>query len=107
MAALTLRTGFLPSKYEIAHELCFVIHDVLAQFLVSGEKRGVFFTSIQFNNDADRRSLEQSGDIFEWLEETRRVDERAELLATTVLPAALSDMLHCIYEALTTSRKAK
>jgi len=100
-------TGFLPSEYEIAHELCFVIHDVLAKFLVSGEKQGAFFTSIQFKDDANRHAFEQSRDIFEWLEETRRFDERAELLATTVLPAALSDMLHCIYEALTTSRKAK
>lgn len=99
--------GFLPSEYEVAHELCFVIHDVLTQFLVSGEKHGVFFTSIQFKNDSDRSALEESGGIFEWLEETRRVDERADLLATTVLPAALSDMLHCIYEALTNSRKAK
>lgn len=102
-----LNTGFLPSEHEIAHELCFVIHDILAQLLVSGEKQGAFLTSIQFKDDADRQTFEQSSDIFEWLEGTRRFDERAELLATTVLPAALSDMLHCIYEALSTSRKAK
>lgn len=106
----TLRTnqgGFLPASYDIAHDLCFVIHDILAQLLKSGEEGNFFQTLISFQDDADRLSFEEAEDIFVWLEQTRRIEDRAAILTTTVFPAVLSDTLHCIYEALETSRKAK
>lgn len=101
------KRGFLPSAYDAAHDLCFVLHDILVQLLKSGEEGNFFKTSISFRDDADRIAFDEASDIFEWLEASRRIEDRANLLVTTVFPAVLSDTLHCIYEALENSRKAK
>jgi hypothetical protein len=79
----------------------------MCQLLVSGEKASVFWTSVDIRDEADRLALEQADNVFVWLQQTRRIDERATVLVTTIFPRVLSDMLHCIYEALETSRKAK
>lgn len=99
--------SFLPSELMLDHEFCFVLHDVLAQALVSGEKSEIFNVTMPFDNDAERLSFEKSDDVFDWLDETGREDERTKLLKVVVLPAVLSDMLHCIYECLECSRKGK
>ena len=101
------RNTHLPESYWTAHQLCFIIHDVMTQALVSGEKCSVFRTTFKFRDDADHAAFEKADDVFVWLEQSRRVDERAALLVTTAFPAVLSDILHCFYEALETSRKAK
>lgn len=78
----------------------FVVHDVRVQLLKSGEEGAFFRTSISFQDEADRVSFEKADDVFTWLEATRRVEDRATILATTAFPAVLSDMLYCLYEAL-------
>ncbi len=103
----TNRGGHLPEVHDLAHDLCFVVHDMLAQLLKSGEDGGFFRTTIAFEGEEDRVAFEQSEDIFDWLEKTQRLNDRTSILTTTVFPAILSDMLHCIYEALESSRKAK
>lgn len=100
------KRSFLPKAYKRGHDLCFVIHDILLQFLVSGEASGVFIPRFDLT-DAEVESLRAHGDIFDWLESVGRVVDRARILKTTILPAVLSDMLHCVYEALQASRKAK
>jgi hypothetical protein len=97
----------LPSNYWQAHQLCFTLHDVMTQLLVSGETASAFKINFEFRDEADRAAFENSGDIFTWLEQSRRVEERESLLVTTIFPAVLSDMLHCFYESLEVSRKAK
>lgn len=101
------KRGPLPRSYDTAHDLCFVMHDILVQLLKSGEEGNFFRTSVTFKDEADRIAFNEAPDIFEWLEQTRRVDDRAAILVTTVFPAVLSDTLHCFYEALESSRKAK
>lgn len=98
---------FLPSIFDNAHDLCLSIHDVMVQILVSGEEGGVFTTEIKLKNNEDHKSLEGTDDIFSWLEKENRLNDRANILRTTVLPAVLSDMMHCVYECLENSRKAK
>jgi hypothetical protein len=98
---------FLSEKHKAAYELCFILHDIMLQLLASGEKASVFNITIPLKDDADRIALNETSDIFDWLEKTSRHDDKALLLVTTVLPAVLSDMLHCIYEALESSRKGK
>ncbi|MBY6242667.1 hypothetical protein [Methylosinus sp. Sm6] len=93
--------------YNVAHDLCFIVHDVLVQFLVSGEASGAFVASISLDGPAEAHALKASTDIFEWLDVSGRVKDRANILKTIILPAVLSDMLHCIYEALQSSRKGK
>lgn len=97
----------LPEQFDIAHKLCFTIHDILLQALESGDKAEIFKHTIAFDSEIGKRELDNSEDIFTWLENENRLEDRAKILKTTVLPAVLSDMLHCIYEALKTSEKAK
>jgi len=97
----------LPEQHWPAHQLSFVVHDVMTQLLVSGRRASVFKITIPFRDEMDRLSFERAEDVFAWLERTRRTDERADLLVTLVFPAVFRDMLHCIYEALEASRKAK
>lgn len=99
--------GHLPKEFDAAHDLCFVVHDYLAQFIVSGEDAGVFSTSIVLENIHEQELLEAMDDIFGWLDATKKLEDRARLLKTIALPAVLSDLLHCLYEALESSRKAK
>jgi hypothetical protein len=106
--SLECRTGtHLPENHWAAHELCFKIHDVMTQLLVSGESASAFRSTVTFHDEADRLAFERAGDIFEWLGQSRSIEELGAALISTVFPAVLSDMLHCFYEALETSRKAK
>jgi hypothetical protein len=97
----------LPDEHKTAHELCFKMHDVMAQLLLSGRRAKAFHVRFEFRDQEDKLSFEKTDDIFLWLEQTRRDDERVALIVSTVFPAILSDMLHCIYEVLETSRKGK
>jgi hypothetical protein len=107
-SSLTRRTNtHLPAAFRAAHQLCFIVHDVMTHLLVSGERASAFTTAFEFRDEADRLAFEEADDVFVWLEQSRRVDERITLLITTVFPRVLSDMLHCFYEALETSRKGK
>lgn len=99
--------AFIPKQFISAHDLCFLNHDVLAELLRSGEQQGIFWHSLPLRGDDDRRVLEETGDIFDWLEKTGRTKERGELLRRLVFPALLSDFLHFIYESLQCARKAK
>lgn len=101
------KSGLLPKEFFVAHDLCFAIHDIMAQFLVTGEQSGIFTAKLQFADESEAASFGEAEDIFDWLEATKRLDDRARVLKTIVLPAVLSDMLHCLYEALECSRKGK
>jgi hypothetical protein len=104
---VTKKGGFLPKEFNVAHDLCFSVHDILAQFLVSGEVCKVFTAQVTFEDNESAEQFGSAADIFEWLESNGRLEDRARVLKTLVLPAVLSDMLHCIYEALESSRKGK
>lgn len=97
----------LPSAYWTAHQLCFIAHDVMTELLVSGQRSSAFKATFEFRDAADRSAFENADDIFAWLEQSKRIGEREAFLVTTIFPAVLSDMLHCFYESLETSRKAK
>ncbi|MDX1296786.1 MAG: hypothetical protein R3260_00885 [Pseudomonas sp.] len=98
---------FLPSTFDNAHDLCFSIHDVMVQILVSGEEGNFFTTRVELKSDEEHKSLVEADDIFSWLEKENRLNDRANILKTTILPAVLSDMMHCVFECLENSRKAK
>lgn len=97
----------LPEKFHAAFELCFAAHDVIAQLLVSGMEAGLFVKNIKFQNHEDKASFEEADDIFEWFKSSGRLEDKVDVLVSLVFPAVLSDMLHCIFEALETSRKGK
>lgn len=97
----------LPADHHIAHEACFAMHDVITHLIVAGERDAIFSHSFELRDEEERTALEATGDVFEWLAVSGRVDDQTKLLVNTIFPAILSDMLHCIYEALETSRKGK
>lgn len=101
------KSGPLPQDFDVGHDLCLVLHDLLVQLLKSGVEGNLFTCSIEFTDEADRTAFESSPDIFEWLAQSRRLEDRARVIVNFVLPAVLSDLLHCIYEALESSRKGK
>lgn len=107
MSLLTTKRSFLPATYKVAYDLCFTVHDVLAQLLVSGLKSGAFVARVPLDQPGEADAFAAHDNLFEWLETSGRVQDRAKILKTIVLPAILSDMLHCIYEALQSSKKGK
>ena len=98
---------FLPIQHRRAHDLCFILHDIMLEHLVSGMSIYAFTKEFVFRDNDDKRAFEMADDIFQWMEHSRRDEEKISLLVTLVVPAVLGDMLNCIYEALEASRKGK
>lgn len=97
----------LDSKFEDSHDLCFLIHDIMVQLLHSAEKQKAFNQTFDLT-DVEAKSLESTeGHIIEWLEDNKKYKESSLVIRSTVLPALLSDMMHCIYETLQASKKGK
>jgi len=96
----------MPDKYQSAHNLCFLIHDIMLQALKSGETAGIFNTSLKISHE-DEEFLKSSNNIFDLLDAKDRSQDKVKLIRATVLRAVLSDALHCIYEALKCSEKGK
>jgi hypothetical protein len=90
----------LPSLLYLGHELCFQLHDMMCDIIVTGEKLDYFKTEL--NIDA-----EEVDDFINYLVENSLFNELSKILKSTIFPAALSEILHCIYEALESSRKGK
>ncbi|MGI4747185.1 MAG: hypothetical protein ACRYFY_14265 [Janthinobacterium lividum] len=96
-----------PDLYGTAHQLCFFLHDSMTNLLITGRESKAFYTTFKFQDEAEKRQFLEASDIFAWLDETRRHEDRISLLMALVFPAVLGDMVNCIYETLETSRKGK
>lgn len=57
-------SGLLPREYDVAHDLCLVLEDILLQLLKSGQEGRFFTTSIPFRDDTDRAAFAEAADIF-------------------------------------------
>jgi hypothetical protein len=99
--------GFLPKEFDVAHDLCFVIHDAMAAILSDGEAGGFFKHRIPFTNPEMGAAFQQADNPVAWLQMNGQTQDAAKVLKCVTFPAVLSDMLHCLYEALENSRKAK
>lgn len=97
----------LDSKYLESHRLCFFIHDVIVEFLKSGEEKNIF-TSVFDLDDEEKKDLGNfEGHILDWLKNKKRNNEYEIAIKKTLIPAVLSDMLHCIYEVLKAMESGK
>ena len=96
----------LPEKYQSAHDLCFILHDIMTQIIVSGEKAKAFTTHVKLSEE-EIESISDEEHILDWLKKNNRVEDKNQIISSTVLPAILSDMMHCIYEALSSASKGK
>lgn len=97
----------LPNKFYFGHELSFLLHDIMTSIYVDGKETNIFSVNINIYEDEYNDFLQNSENIGEWIINTKEKDKSAKVLKTIVFPALLSDMLHCFYEALETSRKGK
>jgi hypothetical protein len=62
-SSLRNRTNtLLPEQFATAHQLCFIVHDIMTTLLVSGQRSAVFNTTIELRDEADRLALEQADD---------------------------------------------
>lgn len=104
---LKSQNTILPKEFHSSYNLCFTAHDIALQLLKSGMESGIFVKTITFKDETEASSLSTTDDIFEWLRQTNRIDDEADILVSMVFPAILGDMLHCIFEALEASRKGK
>lgn len=98
---------FLPKQFHLGHELNFLLHDIMTKMYVTGREVNSFSINIDILENEYKEFLQNSENIGEWIVNTKEKDKRAKVLKTIVFPAVLSDMLHCFYETLETSRKAK
>ncbi|WP_158141999.1 hypothetical protein [Vibrio furnissii] len=98
----------LPDEFQDAHTTCMYMHDVMVEFLRSGEEQGAFNQKFTFE-EHEISSLENIDDqnILDWLEQNGKFAHRNLVIRTVVLPAVLSDMLHCFFEALESAKKGK
>ncbi|GAB1255764.1 hypothetical protein NBRC116494_02660 [Aurantivibrio plasticivorans] len=96
----------LPEKYQSAHDLCFILHDIMTQIIESGEKAGAFTTHVKLSEE-EIDSIPDEEHILDWLKRNDKVEDKNRIIISTVLPAILSDMMHCIYEALSSASKGK
>lgn len=96
----------IPEKCQNAHSLCFILHDIMTQIIVSGEKVNAFTVKVNFSED-EERSISDEEHIIDWLKKNDRIEDKNKIISATVLPAILSDMMHCIYEALSSAYKGK
>ena len=97
----------LPNKFNFGHELSFLLHDIMTNLYVTAKQTNMFSVNIDIYEDEYKEFLENSEDIGKWILNTKEKNKSAKVLKTIVFPAVLSDMLHCFYEALETSRKGK
>lgn len=79
----------------------------MGRLLAAGERASIFNVRFTLRDEAEVKALESAEHVFGWIEAHRTPEERAAVMVAVVFPAILSDMLHCLYEALETSRKAK
>jgi len=96
----------IPEKYQNAHNLCFILHDIMTQIIVSGEKANAFTVEVNLSEE-EKRSISDEENIIDWLKKNDRIEDKNKIISATVLPAILSDMMHCIYEALSSAYKGK
>lgn len=96
----------IPEKYQNAHNLCFILHDIMTQIIVSGEKANAFTVEVNLSEE-EKKSISDEGHIIDWLKKNDRIEDKNKIISATVLPAILSDMMHCIYEALSSAYKGK
>jgi len=50
-------------KYEYAHQLCFMINDVMVDFLKTGEENDIFNSEIKLSDTEKQELLKYDGNI--------------------------------------------
>lgn len=95
------------NQYDRAHKLCFFIHDIMVDFIETGEKNKIFLSEIELSDLEKQELLGYDGNILNWLKYKNKQSDYKLVIKKTITQALLSDMLHCIYESLKAMEKGK
>lgn len=100
---------FLPKRFKESHSFAFYLHDLLANYVINGEKQNIFSAKFEIR---DRNHLKEikdlSGEPFvTWLEQNGYEDVVVDIFYRQIIVATLSDFCHFVYEGLNCSEKGK
>lgn len=95
-----------PEDFAYAHGLCMLVCKFSMQIVLSGHAHNVFGLKVEASED-EIAQLDVSQDIWEWLEQTGRNEDRAELTARVAFQAVLEDMMICLEKAVECAGEGK
>lgn len=99
----------LPRKFALGHDLCFVLHDLLAEHVVEGERAGLLVFDVSLNRPEDAKAMEglEGEEFWHWCQENGYRHILDQYSFRNLVFGLLSDMCHFIYEGLKCSEKGK
>lgn len=99
----------LPTRFSLGHDLAFVLHDLLAEHVVEGERAGLQVFSVRLAKPEDGAVMEKlEGEaLWEWCEAHGYRDILDEHSYRSLVFALLSDLCQFVYEGLKCSEKGK
>ncbi|MEK5794304.1 hypothetical protein VXE63_19750, partial [Acinetobacter nosocomialis] len=80
--------------YDRAHKLCFFIHDIMVDFLETGEKNDIFLSKVELSDLEKKEFWDYDGSILNWLKNKNKQSNYESVIKKTIIQALLSDMLH-------------
>ena len=97
----------MDKQYVSAQKLCLFIHDIMVDFLETGENNKIFLSEIELSDLEKKELLEYDGSILNWLKHKDKQSDYELVIKKTIIQALLSDMLHCIFESLKAMENGK
>lgn len=49
----------LPEQFKVAHDLCFVLHDFLAEYILKGEEAGLLYFKVDLRRPEDAEAIQK------------------------------------------------
>ena len=99
----------LPDEFRLGHDLAFILHDLLTDYVVQGERARLLFFEVLLKNAEDARAMEarQGVELWEWCEANGYRHVLDEHTYRNLIFGLLSDMCQFVYEGLKCSEKGK
>jgi hypothetical protein len=90
----------LPREFELAHDLCFSLHDLLTEHVIEGERAGLQFFEVRLNKPEDAQAMEGlRGEAFwDWCEANGYRHILDQYSYRQLIFGLLSDLCHFVYE---------
>ena len=100
---------FLPPAFKLGHDLAFVLHDLLTEHIVEGERAGLLWFEVPLNRPEDAKAMEglEGEEFWYWCEANGYRHVLDQHSYRNLIFGLLSDMCHFLYEGLKCSEKAK
>ncbi len=97
----------MPEEYWHKQNFCWYIHDVILSIFDNCIEDDKISTNVVFKNDTHAKQFNKTEDVLEWLFKNGYKNEADAIIGKRVFHAILADMLHFIYESLSTIERGK